>query len=67
VNIRGLTTAAALWVSAAIGTAVGLGYWPAAIVTVVVTVVTLGLLKSLAYRAFPRLREREDEGGGGPP
>src|SRR3712207_3489265 len=26
VNVRGLTTAAALWVTAAIGTAVGLGY-----------------------------------------
>jgi putative Mg2+ transporter-C (MgtC) family protein len=63
VNIKGLTTAAALWVSAAIGTAVGLGYWPAAIVTVVVTVLTLGLLKSLAYRAFPRLRERDPEPG----
>ena len=62
VNIKGLTTAAALWVSAAIGTAVGLGYWEAAIVTVVVTVLTLGLLKTTAYRLFPRLRQRESRG-----
>lgn len=31
VTVRGLTTAAALWVTAAIGTAAGLGYWGAAI------------------------------------
>ena len=61
VNIKGLTTAAALWVSAAIGTAVGLGYWTAAVVTVVVTVLTLGLLKSISYRLFPRLRRSEPE------
>lgn len=59
VNVRGLTTAAALWVSAAIGTAVGLGYWPAAVITGAITVITLAVLKRLAYRTFPRLRERE--------
>ena len=59
VNIKGLTTAAALWVSAAIGTAVGLGYWAGAIVTGLVTVLTLGLLKRVAHRVFPRLRGRD--------
>ena len=67
VNIKGLTTAAALWVSAAIGTAVGLGYWEAALVTVVVTVLTLALLKSVTYRVFPRLRARESNDDGEEP
>jgi putative Mg2+ transporter-C (MgtC) family protein len=43
-NVRGLTTAASLWVTAAIGTAVGLGYWTGA---VTVALVTLGALYGL--------------------
>lgn len=34
-SIRGLTTAAGIWVTAALGTAVGLGHWPIAVFTVV--------------------------------
>src|SRR5687768_16040317 len=71
-SIRGLTTAASLWVTAAIGTAVGLGYWDAAVVTAVITVVALYGLKRLGSVLFPRLRreaaekeaqEKESEGG----
>ena len=36
-NVQGLTTAAALWVTAAIGVAVGLGYWVGAVATTAAT------------------------------
>jgi len=45
-GVRGLTTAASLWVSAAIGLAVGCGFYSAALVT---TVLTLGVLLFLRY------------------
>lgn len=45
VNVRGLTTAAALWVTAAIGMSVALGYWEGALVTTAVTLVALYGLK----------------------
>ncbi len=56
VNVRGLTTAAALWVTAAIGTAVGLGYWIGAVTVTVITVVSLYGLKQLERKLFPRLK-----------
>jgi putative Mg2+ transporter-C (MgtC) family protein len=56
-NVRGLTTAAALWVTAAIGTAVGLGYWPGALATAAATVITLYGLKLLSRSVFPRIRK----------
>jgi len=42
---RGLTTAASVWVSAAIGLAVGCGYFTAAIVTTLIVFFTLYFLK----------------------
>ena len=45
-GIKGLTTAASLWVVAAIGLAVGCGFYYAAVVT---TVLTLGVLLFLRY------------------
>jgi putative Mg2+ transporter-C (MgtC) family protein len=60
-SIRGLTTAAALWVTAAMGTAVGLGYYSAAVMTLVVSLVALLALKPLErtilYRVA-RIRRR---------
>jgi putative Mg2+ transporter-C (MgtC) family protein len=56
-NVRGLTTAAALWVTAAIGTAVGLGYWLGAFATAATTVLTLYGLKALSRSFFPRIRK----------
>lgn len=46
-TVRGLTTAASLWVTAAIGTAVGLGALVAGAATTVMTLVALVLLKWL--------------------
>lgn len=60
-NVRGLTTAAALWVTAAIGVAVGLGYWEAAVATSVVTVVALYGLKQLEGTIVGRLKPGHHE------
>jgi putative Mg2+ transporter-C (MgtC) family protein len=56
VNIRGLTTAAALWVTAAIGTAVGLGFIGGAILVTVVAVVSLYGLKRVRKALVPKLQ-----------
>jgi putative Mg2+ transporter-C (MgtC) family protein len=44
-SIRGLTTAAGLWVVAAIGMAAGAGYWPAALLGTGIVLVGLGPLQ----------------------
>lgn len=56
-NVRGLTTAAALWVTAAVGTAVALGYWTGAVATTALTVGALYGLKRMQRYIFPRLRQ----------
>jgi putative Mg2+ transporter-C (MgtC) family protein len=58
-TVRGLTTAATLWAVAAIGMAVGAGYYSAAIITTVVVIVSLWPLRVLAYRVFTRVRPEE--------
>jgi putative Mg2+ transporter-C (MgtC) family protein len=57
VNVRGLTTAASLWVTAAVGLSIGLGYYWGAAVTAVFTVVALYLLKRMRSALFERLRK----------
>jgi putative Mg2+ transporter-C (MgtC) family protein len=54
--IRGLTTAATLWVVAAIGLASGAGYYSAAVITTGVALVALWPLRALAYRVVHRFR-----------
>jgi putative Mg2+ transporter-C (MgtC) family protein len=54
--IRGLTTAATLWVVAAIGLAAGAGYYSAAVITTAVALVALWPLRALAFRAVRRFR-----------
>lgn len=46
-GIRGLTTAASIWISAAIGLAVGCGYFSAAIIVTGASYLALSLLKKL--------------------
>lgn len=58
-NVRGLTTAASLWVTAAVGLSTGLGYYWGAAVTAVFTVVALYLLKRMRSALFSRLRKGE--------
>ena len=55
-SIRGLTTAATLWVVAAIGMAVGAGYYSAAAITTAVALVALWPLRQLAWRMVRRYR-----------
>ena len=57
--IRGLTTAATLWVVAAIGMASATGYYWAAIATTLLVLVTLWPLRLVAHRVFARLRTAE--------
>jgi putative Mg2+ transporter-C (MgtC) family protein len=54
--VRGLTTAATLWVVAAIGMASGAGYYSAAVITTGVALLALWPLRTLAYRSVRRLR-----------
>ena len=49
-SVRGLTTAAGLWVAAAIGMAAGAGYYSAAVITTVVALVALGPFRRLEAR-----------------
>jgi putative Mg2+ transporter-C (MgtC) family protein len=53
-TIRGLTTAASLWLVAAIGMAAGAGYWAGAVLATVVGVVSLRPLEWLKERLIPQ-------------
>ena len=59
ISVRGLTTAATLWVAAAIGMAAGAGYYSGAVLGTVLTLVALGPLRLLAYPIFERMRPEE--------
>ena len=53
-TIRGLTTAASLWVVAAVGMAAGAGFWKGAVIGTVVGIVSLRPLEWLKERAIPQ-------------
>jgi putative Mg2+ transporter-C (MgtC) family protein len=55
-SVRGLTTAAGLWVVAAIGMAAGAGYYSAALITTGVVLVGLGPFRWVEGRLLGRLR-----------
>jgi putative Mg2+ transporter-C (MgtC) family protein len=55
-SVRGLTTAATLWVVAAIGMAVGAGYYGGAVITTAVVLAALWPLRILAHQATSRFR-----------
>src|SRR5207247_1291845 len=55
-SVRGLTTAATLWVVAAIGLTVGAGYCWAAVFTTVIALVSLGPLRIVAHLVISRFR-----------
>jgi putative Mg2+ transporter-C (MgtC) family protein len=67
-TVRGLTTAASLWLVAAIGMASGAGYWSGAVLATAVGFVSLRPLEQLKERALPtrapaRLSVELAEGG----
>ncbi len=55
-SVRGLTTAATLWVVAAIGLAAGAGYYSAAVITTAVALFSLWPLRIVAFRIVQRFR-----------
>jgi putative Mg2+ transporter-C (MgtC) family protein len=57
-NIRGLTTAASLWLIAAVGLAIGAGMFAAAAVAELISLVTLFVLDILEKRFFPSERNK---------
>jgi putative Mg2+ transporter-C (MgtC) family protein len=57
-EVRGLTTAASIWVAAAIGMAVGFGYYETAVLATLIVLVTLIALKWIEDRVFPIRRHR---------
>jgi len=63
ISVRGLTTAATLWVVAAIGMAAGTGYYEVAIGAAVLVLVSLGPLKLVSSRLVSRVRPEEAELG----
>ena len=59
-SVRGLTTAATLWLVAAIGMAAGAGWYEAALITTLGALVTLGPLRIWSYRVIHRFRPETD-------
>ena len=57
-NIRGLTTAASLWLVAAIGMIVGAGMYLAAAVVEILSLIALILLSWVEKRIFPELQNK---------
>lgn len=51
-NVRGLTTAASLWVVSAVGLTVGAGFYEGAIFVTVMILVVLGILTKIEYRTY---------------
>jgi putative Mg2+ transporter-C (MgtC) family protein len=58
-SVRGLTTAATLWVVAAIGIASGAGYYSGAVIATGVTLLALWPFRILAYQVLERVRPEE--------
>ena len=58
-SVRGLTTAATLWVVAAVGLAAGAGYYSAAVITTGLVLVALYPLRIVAYRILHRFRPED--------
>jgi putative Mg2+ transporter-C (MgtC) family protein len=59
-SVRGLTTAASLWLVAAIGMAAGAGYWEGALIATLGALLTLGPLRIFSFRVLSRYRPQHD-------
>jgi putative Mg2+ transporter-C (MgtC) family protein len=59
-SVRGLTTAATLWVVAAIGMACGAGWYGPALITTFFTILALGPLRIAAYNWMTRFKPEEN-------
>ncbi len=56
-EITGLTTAAGIWMTAAVGVAVGLGRWGSATISVILTVLILTIVGRITERLKPHTQE----------
>lgn len=59
-EVKNLTTAAHLWLTAVVGIACGAGQWPLVVIAALISLVLLTLLGILEVRLFPDDKERED-------
>ena len=59
-GVRGITTAASIWVTAAIGVAAGMGYYVAAVATTIITLFTIQVLGHAEHRII-KSKEREEK------
>jgi putative Mg2+ transporter-C (MgtC) family protein len=57
-EVRGLTTAASIWVAAAIGMAVGFSYYTTAVISTLLVLITLVGLRWVEVRFFPKHNRR---------
>lgn len=58
-SIRGLTTAASIWVASAIGLAVGAGFYTAAVLATLISLVAIELFRDIEKRMFHRDEEEK--------
>ena len=58
-QIRGLTSAAAIWVSAGLGIAAGCGLWQMSLIAAFLSLLVLSLFKRFEKRPARRTQERE--------
>src|SRR5581483_4212245 len=59
-SVRGLTTAATLWLVAGIGMASGAGYYDGAVIATLGALITLGPMRTVAYKVVRRYRPDVD-------
>lgn len=58
-SVKGITTAASIWVTAAIGIAAGTGFYVGALATTVITLLTLHLLRQVEKTVIKTKAEEE--------
>ena len=66
-TVRGLTTAASLWVTAAVGLAVGMGFFFGATATALLSVIALAGLKPIEKRFMRGVRQEDEPPSSLPP
>ena len=59
--VRGLTTAASIWVVASLGMAVGFGYYGVAVFAAIVVLFTLIVIRPIENRLFKNRRNRRHD------
>jgi putative Mg2+ transporter-C (MgtC) family protein len=60
-DVRGLTTAAEIWVAASVGMAIGFGYYPIAIFATFVVIVVLVAMRPIERRFFHHRERRHTD------